>query len=125
VGVIAMTENHEWRDRIHKAIENARERVHELIQQNTSPYEQFSQGRPATTGTVELATPQPAPKGEDSLWICELSYSYRVENKYFAGFLELPASTPEEADEIGRYWKDRKVTIRYSPENNAISVMLP
>jgi hypothetical protein len=122
--MITMSENHDWRERIHKAIESARVRVHELIQQNSPPYEQFSEGWPATIGKVELATPQPAPRGEGSLWICELSYSYSVNNEYYAGFLELPASKSEEAEEIGRYWKDGNVTIRYSPEDNSISVML-
>jgi hypothetical protein len=120
-----MDDDHVWRDRIHKAVQTASSAVQELVQRNTSPFEQLAEDWPSTTGIIEFGFPNTVNHGRHSHLVAELSYSYCVDGAYYAGVCSLAARTIQEAEAICAGWKGHKVTIRYSPENKNISVMLP
>jgi hypothetical protein len=115
-----------WEKRFEAAMEHARGVTQKLIQQNTSAHEKFQDDWPNTIGTVESTNSEiVAADRYGSVFVAELSYSYCVNGEYYAGFYRVAAGTEAEAGAILRGWKGRRVTVRYSPENNAVSVMLP
>jgi len=120
-----MDDGHILRDRIHEAVQAARSAVQELIQRNTSPFEQLADDWPSTTGIIEFGFPNTISQGRYSHLVAELSYSYCVDGEYYAGICSLNAATVPEAEAICKGWKGRKITVRYSPENKNVSVMLP
>jgi hypothetical protein len=116
---------HNWGDRIHLVLQQARESFHELLAKGSSPYEQFDEGWPSTDGVVESAQPGFVTHGRSGYWVGELAYSYRADGEYYAGVYHLGASSEGEANAIVQGWKGRKVAVRYSPQDSSVSIMQP
>jgi hypothetical protein len=58
-----------------------------------------------------------------TLWLTDISYSYRVADEYYSGQFQIKARSERKADETVARWKDQNVGVRYSPKNPAISVV--
>jgi len=117
---------HDWHDTFKSAVQRARNITHKLIEQGSSPHEEFHDDWPRTVGTVELVDSEAIAADRGStLFVGELSYSYSVNGEYYAGFYRLAAGTQTEAEAMLRGWKGRRTTVRYSPQNHALSVMVP
>jgi hypothetical protein len=111
--------------RLHQMLEHAPQTFHDRLAQNASPYDKDTDSWPTTTGTVEWAEAQLVSAGQDAYWAGELTYSYSAEDDYFAGCYHIGAQSEAEADALVRGWKGKKVTVRYSPRDNKVCVMLP
>jgi len=54
----------------------------------------------------------------------ELTFSYVVSGEYYSGSSLLPPETEDEVAEQLQRWTDRKVTVRYSPEDVSKAMLL-
>ena len=118
---------HDWHDSFKSAVQRARNITHKLIEQGSSPHEEFQDDWPSTVGTVESIDSEAIPGDRaGTLFVGgELSYSYSVNGEYYAGFYRLAAGTQSEAHAMLQGWKGRRATVRYCPQNHALSVMVP
>jgi hypothetical protein len=80
---------------------------------------------PRTPGTV-LKTQARSDKGGSgwNVWSVELTYSYVASGEYYSGTHPLPPESEGEAEELAQRWKDRKLVVRYFPEDPSKSVVL-
>ncbi len=86
--------------------------------------EQIASNWPIADGAVEHARPQMVGEGRSGYWVGELSYSYSVEGEYYAGVVQLPATSEETACQAVSGWKDRRVRVRYMPGEPSRSVLV-
>jgi uncharacterized protein DUF3592 len=74
---------------------------------------------PITFGKVESAS-----SFEDGFkWLTDVSYSYRVDKDFYSGQFQLRSRSEREANDLELRWKQRAITVRYSPRNPHISVV--
>lgn len=59
-----------------------------------------------------------------NIWSVELTYSYVAAGEYYSGAYLLPPESEGEAAELAQRWKDRKLVVRYLPEDASKSVVL-
>jgi hypothetical protein len=81
---------------------------------------------PMAEGTVSGCRVKRAEDPPDSwyVWQVELTFSYVANGEYYSGTSLLPPETEGEAAELARRWKDRKLLVRYFPEDASQSVVL-
>jgi Protein of unknown function (DUF3592) len=74
---------------------------------------------PMTDGNIESVY-----SAEDNTkWRTNISYSYRVGTDFYSGAFQLTSSNERKADDTKLQWKDRHITVRYSPRDPQISVV--
>jgi hypothetical protein len=79
---------------------------------------------PYAYGTVEHAEAKMIGDGKAAYWVGELAYSYTVDGEYYSGSHHLSAKGEDEAWEIVRGWKERRVTVHYLPARPSTSVLV-
>jgi hypothetical protein len=79
---------------------------------------------PQASGRVLSAETKSKPAFQSDLWSGEVRYDYAVDGKYYGGYASLPAEDEPHAEGLILAWKDRKIIVRYSPENPARSELL-
>ncbi|MGA8491964.1 MAG: DUF3592 domain-containing protein [Terriglobales bacterium] len=81
---------------------------------------------PQAQGTVSECRVKRAGDPPDRwyVWQVELTFSYVANGEYYSGTSLLPPETEGEAAELAQRWKDRKLLVRYFPEDASKSVVL-
>lgn len=80
---------------------------------------------PSALGTVVDARPKVSDGGEPyKNWTLELVYAYVATGEYHSGTHLLAPESEDEVTEEADRWKERKLVVRYSPEDASRSVVL-
>jgi len=73
---------------------------------------------PSAPGTVEYGL-----TSDLDGWRTNLVYSYSVNGEFHSGTHTLKARSESHADELAATYKSQRLTVRYSPQNPALSVI--
>jgi hypothetical protein len=81
---------------------------------------------PQSAGTVIGTLAKRSDRGDSAwnVWSVELTYSYVASGEYYSGSHLLPPESEGEAEELAQRWKDRKLVVRYLPDDPSKSVVL-
>ena len=80
---------------------------------------------PTTLGTVTSASSKRCDAKESwKDWVVEPAFSYVVSGEYYSGTHILPPESEDEAVDAARRWNERKLVVRYSPQDVSRSVVL-
>lgn len=85
---------------------------------------QTARSWPSVLGKVQFGEVIGSPKGPKTAWIVDLSYSYVVQDRYYAGKYQTKARSEDHAYEIANMMKEQAIMVRYAVKNPTISVVL-
>jgi Protein of unknown function (DUF3592) len=75
---------------------------------------------PITFGKVESASTYQ----DNFKWLTDVSYSYSVERDFYSGQFQLRSRSERKANDHELHWKGRTITVRYSPRDPHVSVVI-
>jgi len=76
-------------------------------------------------GTVEYAEPMMVGEDSDAHWGSDLHYSYSVDGNSYSASFYFRALSEEDARELVKGWRNRKILVHYLPANPARSIFVP
>jgi hypothetical protein len=80
---------------------------------------------PAVSTIVEYAEPMMVGEDRDAHWGTDIHYAYSVDGSSFSGSYYVRAYGQEDAEDIARKWRKRKIVVHYFPGDPSRSVLIP
>ena len=80
---------------------------------------------PSADAIVDYAEPKIAGDDENTHWVGDLHYSYSVNGNSYSASHYFRASGNDDAEDLVKEWRSRRIVVHYFPGNPSRSVFIP